>query len=490
MKKDLFNSKNSKGNTEKKYSSIQYFFWLLSGCEISILKDCPTDYNRQAGIGFTIFMTTVLAFFSGSYAGWYFGESYTTAIIFGFLWSALIFSIDRSMVVTLKKDPTLKKQKFWAPLISRGIMALLIAFIISIPLELLIFQENIELHMEKYKLDQTYEVQQAALRNEDVITKERILKRDSINASIIRNELAYGEPQGDPLFDNLRNDFNQRKEQYDLLLLKFNSANLESRKALDNVPTKYDETSNKYEKDKESNEWNIYQEKLKTRNETKIKLNNFDKTALNKSQKELETYKSNWIAKKDRDKIELENSVTNQSIDIANSIRKSDTIKGGFEKNIKDKKGFVLRFMILEDLASSTKKIEAKDTKGKTIQKTVSNEEGATILFLLWLIRILFFTIEILPTIAKIATPLGAYDFAIYRKEKEIEEDLEKRTEDYIKQQKVIRDLEHKAHQEQTIEKNKIENELHKEILKEISIAQNEVAKKQIEDFKKSHLDY
>lgn len=484
MKKDLLKSNNSKSNTEKKYSSIQYFFWLLSGCEISVLKDCPTDYNRQAGIGFTIFMTTVLAFFSGSYAGWYFGESYTTAIIFGFLWSALIFSIDRSMVVTLKKDPTLKEQKFWAPLISRGIMALLIAFIISIPLELLIFQENIELHMEKYKLDQTYEVQQASMRNEAVTDKERILKRDSINALQLKNELAFGEPQGDPIYTNLKDDYNNKNNQYQTLLTALTTATNASNRAYNNVPLRFNSNS----KDESSNEWNEYQKKLNIKNIEKRKLNNFNKAALNKAKSDKDNYLSNWIAKKNKDKNDLDISVKSQGNEISNSIKKSDSIKGGFEENIKNKKGFVLRFMILEDLASSTKKIVTRDAKGKTIEKTVNNEEGATIVFLLWLIRILFFTIEILPTIAKIATPLGAYDFAIYRKEKEIEQDLEKRTEDYLLHQKAIRELENSAHQEQIIEKNKIENELHADMLKEIASAQNDVAKKQIQDFRNKHL--
>lgn len=484
MKKDLFNSKNSKRNTEKKYSSIQYFFWLLSGCEISILKDCPTDYNRQAGIGFTIFMTTVLAFFSGSYAGWYFGESYTTAIIFGLLWSALIFSIDRSMVVTLKKDPTLKEQKFWVPLISRGIMALLIAFIISIPLELLIFQENIELHMEKYKLDQTYEVQQASIRNEAVIDKERILKRDSINALQLKNELAFGEPQGDPIYTNLKADYNNINNQYQTLLTALTKATNAANRAYNNVPSRY----NSNNKDEYSDEWKEYQKKLNIKNIEKRKLNSFDKASLNKAKKEKDDYLSNWIAKKNKDKNDLDGSIKNQANEISNSIKKSDSIKGGFEEIIKDKKGFVLRFMILEDLASTTKKIETKDVKGKIIEKTVNNEEGATIVFLLWLIRILFFTIEILPTIAKIATPLGAYDFAIYRKEREIEEDLEKRMEDYLIHQKSIRELENSSHKEQIMEKNKIENELHSGMLKEIASAQNDVAKKQIEDFRSKHL--
>ncbi|RAR73851.1 DUF4407 domain-containing protein [Flavobacterium aciduliphilum] len=478
------NSQNNFNPIKPKYSKIQYFFWLLSGCEINILKDCPTDYNRQAGIGFTIFMTTVLAFFSGSYAGWYFGESYVTAIIFGLLWSALIFSIDRSMVVTLKKDPTLKEQKFWAPLISRGIMALLIAFIISIPLELLIFQENIELHMDKYKLDQTYEVQQASMRNEAVTDKERILKRDSINAVQLKNELAFGEPQGDPIYTKLKDDFNKINNQYQTLLTALNKATKEANIAYNNVPLKF----NSNNKDDNSNEWQKYQNKLIKKNIEKRKLNSFDKAALNKAKSEKDNYLSNWITKKNNDKNNLDNSVRIQSNDIANSIRKSDTIKNGFENKIKVKKGFVLRFMILEDLASSTKKNYTKDAKGKTIEKTIHNEEGATIVFLLWLIRILFFTIEILPTIAKISTPLGAYDFAIYEKEKEIEEDLERRKEDYLLHQKAIRELENSAHQEQIIEKNKIENELHSNMLKEIASAQNDVAKKQIEEFRDKHL--
>ena len=53
----------SKTSAKKfKYSNLQYFFWLLSGAEINVLKECPTDYNRQAGIGFTIFMTNEITF--------------------------------------------------------------------------------------------------------------------------------------------------------------------------------------------------------------------------------------------------------------------------------------------------------------------------------------------------------------------------------------------------------------------------------------------
>ncbi|GEM55384.1 hypothetical protein FB1_16050 [Flavobacterium branchiophilum NBRC 15030 = ATCC 35035] len=456
----------------------------MSGCEINILKDCPTDYNRQAGIGFTIFMTTVLAFFSGSYAGWYFGESYATAIIFGLLWSALIFSIDRSMVVTLKKDPTLKKQKFWVPLISRGIMALLIAFIISIPLELLIFQENIELHMEKYKLDQTYEVQQAALRNEAVSDKEKLLKRDSINALQLKNELSFGEPKGDPIYDNLKSDFNSRNNKYQILLNQYNTSVNESNRAYNKVPEEF----NSNQKDQSTSQWREYSNKLRAKNIAQSNLNKFDKSGLNLAKQKYIDYKNDWLTNKDKEKKQLETSLINQSKEISNSIKKSDTIKGGFEKKIQDKKGFVLRFMVLEDLASTIKITEILDAKGKKVERIETNKEGTAILFLLWLIRILFFTIEILPTIAKISTPLGAYDFAIYKKEKEIEEDLERRKEDYLNHQKKLDDLKNTNEIEIENKKNKIEKNLHINLLEEIALAQNDVAKKQIDDFRKKHL--
>jgi hypothetical protein len=71
-----------------------------------------------------------------------------------------------------------------------------------------------------------------------------------------------------------------------------------------------------------------------------------------------------------------------------------------------------------------------------------------------------------------------ANDFAIYRKDKEIVEDLEKRSEDYLKQQKAICKLESVALHEQIKAKNKIENKLHDDILIEIASAQNDVPKK------------
>ena len=366
----------SKTSTKKyNYSKIQYFFWLLSGAEISILKDCPTDYNRQAGIGFTIFMTTLLAFFSGSYAGYYFGESYVSAILFGIIWASLIFSIDRSMVVTLKKDPTKEKQNFWPPFLSRAVLAILIAFIISIPLELLIFKENIDLHMDKYKLDQVYSVQQATKRNEAISDKQRILSNDSLVLGKVETQLSQGEPQGDPEYSRLKSDIQTKQNDFDALSRRLNTARTEANKAYNNVPTYYDNSSDGYLKNRNSQQWKTYEYKLVQRREAQDNLNKFDKKGLDDLKKRRQEYIDNWIATLKGEQKRLNENVIQTSTSINKGLATADIAKNEFQDKIKDKKGFVLRFMVLENLATPN---------------NPDIPEGATIFMLLWLIRILF----------------------------------------------------------------------------------------------------
>jgi Mn2+/Fe2+ NRAMP family transporter len=75
-------------------------------------------------------------------------------LAFGCLWATLIFCIDRSLVITLKKDPTKAKQKFIVPLLSRAALAIVVAFMVSIPLELVIFEDYIAANEENFNANQ------------------------------------------------------------------------------------------------------------------------------------------------------------------------------------------------------------------------------------------------------------------------------------------------------------------------------------------------
>ena len=44
------------------------FFWMCSGANRHILRQCPTEYSKYFGIGGTIFFTAAMATLSGGYA--------------------------------------------------------------------------------------------------------------------------------------------------------------------------------------------------------------------------------------------------------------------------------------------------------------------------------------------------------------------------------------------------------------------------------------
>ncbi len=107
--------------------------------------DCSTEHNTYAGIGTTIFLTAVLASLSGGYALWTVFQSYPYAITFGLLWGILIFNLDRYIVMSLHKSRggfgAFCRQVATAS--PRLLLALLIASVITVPLELKIFEREI-----------------------------------------------------------------------------------------------------------------------------------------------------------------------------------------------------------------------------------------------------------------------------------------------------------------------------------------------------------
>lgn len=95
----------------KNKNTFQRILWTIAGAEIPILEKCRTDHKKFGAIGATIAMTSFIAFLSGTSAAWFFTQSGTEtsgkigwAMAFGIVWATLIFCIDRSLVITMKKE--------------------------------------------------------------------------------------------------------------------------------------------------------------------------------------------------------------------------------------------------------------------------------------------------------------------------------------------------------------------------------------------------
>ncbi len=133
---------------------LKQFFILCSGADADILTDSSNgEQNKYVGIGATVFFTAIMAFIAASYALYTVFNNYFSAIFFGLIWGVLIFNLDRFIVSTIKKKENFTDELLQAS--PRIILALIIAVVISKPLELKIFEKEIDRVLLEQKNDFT-----------------------------------------------------------------------------------------------------------------------------------------------------------------------------------------------------------------------------------------------------------------------------------------------------------------------------------------------
>ncbi len=174
---------------------IQRFFIFCSGADTAILDTCsPGERNKYAGIGATVFFTALMAWIASSYALYTVFDNLYAATCFGLLWGLLIFNLDRYIVSTIKK-----RERFGSELLQaapRILLAVIIAIVISKPLEMKIFEKEINqvLLEQKNELTLANKEQIALQYNPTVLTLNQ-------NIQQLKNEIATKEATTNALYD-------------------------------------------------------------------------------------------------------------------------------------------------------------------------------------------------------------------------------------------------------------------------------------------------
>jgi uncharacterized small protein (DUF1192 family) len=122
--------------------SIQNFFIFCSGSNRTLLNRTPTDLQKHVGVGATIFFTGLFAAIACSYALYTVFNSYFLAILVGLVWGLMIFNLDRYIVSSLKMTSSFAKN--FGHALPRLILAIIISIVIAKPLELKIFETEID----------------------------------------------------------------------------------------------------------------------------------------------------------------------------------------------------------------------------------------------------------------------------------------------------------------------------------------------------------
>jgi hypothetical protein len=127
--------------THHRMNWFQQFLVICSGSNVHILKKTPSEWNKFAGIGGIVLFTAVFATLSAGYAMFTIFDDIWASVGFAILWGLMIFNLDRYIVSSIKKTGTWWNQILMA--IPRLILATFLGIIISKPLELKIFEKEV-----------------------------------------------------------------------------------------------------------------------------------------------------------------------------------------------------------------------------------------------------------------------------------------------------------------------------------------------------------
>ena len=411
----------SNSKTTRKVSYFTRFLWFVAGADIEMLSLCPLDYKKYEAIGMTILMTSLVGFAAGSSAAWYFTEDALWTLVFGLFWSLLIFSIDRSLVVTLKKDPY-KKSYYVLPLVFRGFLAILVAGIMSIPLELLVFNGFIQNDIENYKSDllkqqhkDSFDAQQSAEYHSKSKSLNQLLKMESCKKDdiemLINNKRSERQREVNMLnhpntttYNNAKANANGLQRQLNELYSLPNSDYRRNR-----IPGLRSQIS--HQRSVMASERNAWNSKVNAR------ISELDNEIAQLSDA-LRVAKEN-IARTDREKQRVDSTSVSYQARAEESLNKTD-------ERFRNGNNFTLYYAVLAHAIYKTHKVthERMGTDGKTYTYETEEFVNKDFMFLLWFIRAMFFVIELLPSIVKVVSKAGQYELRVYHQEEELKKYL------------------------------------------------------------------
>lgn len=374
------------------------FFFTCAGSYTKILEVTPSEHNKYIGIGATIFLTACLAIISGSFAINTIIDNAVVSLLFGILWGALIFNLDRYIVSSIRKEGKVWNEFGLA--LPRLLLAILISVVITKPIEVELFRHQIDSELIAYTSD---------LEKDAESNLNKKLGIDSIQSQIdtvdaYRREYKRAK-EGKPTsfnFGEISDEYQQAKSAYDRTRsrnLPIIAANTEKRTYLWEKHAK-----RIYKTDDAGNDvfdhWDFpdtYQKQSTELYQSNKKLNQQiaeKEAALNELEKKRQQFQQEFSAGIDEEIAILQAKRESLMSDLElRKKRQAEDLPMVLEKAKKYGIGFPAKIQALERL----------------------KEESSTIWWISNLIVLLFILIETSPVFVKLISKRGPYDYILGR---------------------------------------------------------------------------
>lgn len=240
---------------------LKQFFLLCSGVDLKLIEECSNgEQNKYAGIGATVFFTAVMAAIASSYALYTVFDNIYTAIFFGIVWGLLIFNLDRFIVSTIKKHDHKWKELWQAT--PRIILAVIIAMVISKPLELKIFEKEINQVLleeknqmtldNKQQIAQQFTPEIQKIQGEIAALKSEVVEKENTTDQLYETYIAEAEGRKGTQIVGKGPVYKEKREKHDAALAELkqlkqtNSAKIQQKEAA--IATLLEQQKNKESK--------------------------------------------------------------------------------------------------------------------------------------------------------------------------------------------------------------------------------------------------
>jgi hypothetical protein len=447
--------------------NINRFFWWCAGTNIDVLEKCPTDHSKYFGVGGTIVFTALMASFAGGYAFFTAFKSTPLAFAFGIFWGLLIFNLDRYIVSTIGKGDGTSKitEEEWKIAAPRLIMAILLGFVIATPLELKIFETEIQTVVERLKIDKAEELKSrdVSFNNEFDETKLRLAKVETDLTELTNNKKQLSDNAGQFFEDkkgDLQKDLSSKVSELNIIERKVSSLHSSYLTAI---------------KDSLSN--NVINTRKSLRDQEIVKRDKLrsDRVNIENEIRELNDNKGSAILA-EQQKIDKQISLlVNEKetlLDQVSELSKTRTNKReNYDNKVENYDGFAAHLEAMSILTQI--KIDEN-----------GNLKIPAMFWAKWLITLLFIFIEVAPVLFKLMTDSGPYDDIMERI----------KHESNVREKQKISDINDEINTSIKISsernKSRLDAELkgNEELITAIALAQADIAKLAVEKWKEKEI--
>lgn len=489
----------------------------LAGADVRHVVRHRSDVIKYSIIGYSIGMTILLGILCGFAAAWYFSKSVVVSLVFGLFWGAVVGCIDRALVVTYKKDPEMRKKPLSSRIaavavviLPRAVLAFCVAFVMSIPAELIVFEDFINKELPGYREYLKKENARASYVTEQNSTIDEERQENAANLGYVQEQIAKTNNQisaksGE--VEKLKREIANLKSSLDHPTSgKFRTAETQYNEARTHLRARGLAPSDSMRYVRQRGEAEKMMSVARAEHNAQVRKDIESKNEQLKSlNREVETLGGKMASLETKqEKIQTRGEKILDRIDVVRGT--NDSIVATVDTAIAASNRFTLGYAVLQYAVSRKRPVYEERKEIVPLPDGSLNDDGSprtyekeyTIkigderanpneFFLLNLIRLMFFVLELVPTIVKVVAPVGGYEYEIASRERAIAEYYESDEFSNDEKKRLKADSLHEAQLEQ--DRRDLEREMHSRLIKEVAATQEEVAMGVIGQWRRQQLE-